>query len=659
MMKKDARIRIGCALLAVATMALNACPRGGSDHEGPIVLESPASGAGLTTPFPGFSWSEHPGAFQEVGKPVDYDIQIASDASFENLVDEDRVALSRYVHDQPLAPGRYHWRVRAIPHEQEPTPWSTPLQFAIREPDLVVRVDASGEPVQAVRDAVAKVKNAQGRPARIVMPPGEYEIGGSLHGYLFDLDGSSDIVIDGTGAKLNFTSRKQGLIRARNCERIAVTGFDVSFAKGALRVQGRVTALDPVTRQVRVKIEPGFPGFDTSDSPKSDILYLLEPGTEGRLKSDTRNFFRAADGYTQEGDDSWSFTIAADFDRWGVGDRFGYNFRSGSMHLVDFSETREVTAHDLTAAGWGGMQFVSIEGDDFRILNCRTRFDEGKWMTGNADGVHIRGHRLGAWIEGMSIQAIGDDSIALYARPAWMKSVAPGEGSRTATCRKEFFNLEPGDEVSFFQPTTGAILLETKVEKVNPIEDGFEVTFADPLPEGIRFKGPVQQATQIWNRSRSCGNFMVRDSEFINIRRYGTVFRSKRGVIENNTYRGNSARAIVFINGTDWPNGLYASEIIVRNNTISDSCFDHPSGPAAIAFVFNGYKRGASSIGPRHVLIEDNTIEECPSPEVSLRWVRNAVVRGNTVLTADGEVPARLDVQNSEGIGHSSSAPNE
>jgi len=655
------RLQLG-ALLAMGAMALSHCSKNESETEdavGPIELVAPSSGSETTSPFPGFSWSEHPDSFKNIGKPVEYDIQIASDASFASLVDEDRVALNRYIHDEPMAPGHYYWRVRAIPHGEEPTAWSSPLDFAINPPDSVVTVDVSGDPMRGVREAVAKAKESVGQSVRIVMPPGEYEIGDSMRGYLFDLEECSDVVIDGTGVKLNFTSRKQGLIRASGCERIAVTGFDVSFAKGSLRVQGRVTALDAATGKVTVKIEPGFPGFDASDNQGHDIIYLLEPDSEGRLKSDVRNFFRPDSAYTKEGEDTWSFTIGTDFDRWQVGDRFAYNFRSGSLHLVDFSESREVTAHGLTTAGWGGMQFVSIEGDDFRILNCKKRFDEGKWMTGNADGVHIRGHRLGPWIEGMSIQAIGDDSIALYARPAWMKSVVEGENSRTAICRTEFFNLEEGDEVSFFQPMTGEILLETTVESVKPIEGGFETSFADPVPDNIRFKGPVQQATQIWNRSKSCGNFMVRGSEFTNIRRYGTVFRSKRGVIENNSYRGISARAIVFVNGTAWPNGLYASEIIVRNNTIEDSCFDHPSGPAAISFMFNGYKRGAASIGPRNLLIEGNIIENCPSPEIALRWVRNAVVRDNTVPSDDGSIPARLDARNSQDINHAVSVANE
>jgi hypothetical protein len=644
------------AWLAVSLFA----PTAGADEGGGAVpprrgigLDQPVPESRSANPFPGFSWSAHPDASKEVGEPVEYQIQIASGAGFTTLIDEDRVALNRYVCDKPFNPGNYQWRVRAIPYRGEPTNWTAPSSFIIREPEVVLMVDTAKDVVEAVREAVAKARAAAGRSVRIVVPPGDYKINESFKGPLFEVSGLSNTVIDGAGVRLRFSNRKQGLIKAKDSANIAIMGFDTSFAKGSLRVQGRVKAVDTPNRTVTVAIEPGYPGFDASDNPKHDIFYLLEPGTEGRLKTGAPNFFRADGAFKREAEGLWSFTISRDTGFCQVGDRFGFNFRAGSSHLVDFSQSRSMTAYRLTHAGWGGMQFVSIEGSDFRILHCKTRFAEGDWMTGNADGVHIRGHVLGPWIEGVRIQAIGDDSIALYARPAWMKSVDSGGNPRVALCRSEFFNLETGDEISFFQPLKGEILLETRVEHVARSENGFKVTFADPLPRDLRFEGPVQQATQIWNRSKSCGDFMVRKCEFINIRRYGTVFRSKRGVVEENAYRGISARAIVFTNETEWPNGLYSSEIIVRNNTIIDSCFDNPNGPAAISFLFNGYRRGAGSIGPRNLLIEGNWIESCPSPEITLKWVHNAVVRGNTARIGNSPRPARVDSRQSERIVHS------
>jgi len=621
-------------------------------------LITPPQKAQDAYPFPNFTWTEHPEAFKDVGRPVYYEIQIAADAAFTSMVDEDSIILNRYVHDRPLAQGRYYWRVRAVPCGQAPAAWSETRAFTIAPCDEVITVKVPSDAqdhTNAIQQAVARTATTakQGKSVKLVFPPGDYYIGESMRGPLIELNGVTDIVIDGTGARLHLTSRKQGLIHANHCENITVMGFSTSYRKGALRVQGYVKAVDQEEQTVTVSIEPGFPDFSASDSPGSDIFYLLEPHTEGRLKTGTPNFFRVKGDFSENADNTWTFSLNRPVEAWDVGDRYCYNFRGGSTQFVDFRESRSVTAYGLTTGGWGGMQFVAIEGSQFTILHCRTTFDEGKWMTGNADGVHIRGHEVGPWIEGLQIQAIGDDSVALYARPASIHALLSGPGgpARTLICKREFFNLEAGDEVSFFQPLQGAILLETRVEAVVPVPAGFQVTFRDPLPADLKLNGPLVQVTQIWNRSKSCGDFMVRDSEFTNIRRYGTVFRSKRGVVENNRYTGVSTRSIVFINGTQWPNGLYASDIIVRNNAIIDSGFDSTSRPAPISFIFNGYKRSATTLGPRNLLIEGNTIENCHAPEIHLAWVENAVLRNNRTRKANGLwVPATYTAPQSKGV---------
>lgn len=611
----------------------------------------PAPGAVSANPFPGFHWPAHAEAFRDVAHPVEYEIRISREtAGAVEVVDEDRVALNRYVHDRALAPGTYRWQVRPH-HRGQAGTWSEAAVFTIREAERVLRVDAAKDPVEGFKEVLKQADAEKGKSLRIVVPPGEYRIDPSFEGYLFDVSGRSNLVIDGTGARIRFASRKQGLMLAKDSADIAILGFDCAYAKGSLRVQGRIRSIDAAGRRITVSVEEGFPGFDASDNQQQDIFYLLEPGKTGRLKTGAPSFLRAKGPITRAADGTWLFQVARDVGFCRAGDRFGFNFRSGSLHLIDASGAHGITASGLITTGWGGMGFVSVEGGDFRVLHCKTRLGEGEWMSGNADGVHIRGHDTGPWIEGTDINGIGDDAVALYSRPAWMKAPAPGADRRTAWCRAAFFNLDPGDEVSFFQPLQGRILLETTVEKVVAEKGGFRVSFADPLPDGLRFEGPVQQATQIWNRSKSCGDFMVRNSRFTNIRRYGTVFRSKRGVVENNRYEAISSRAVVFRNEAEWPNGLYASEIIVRGNTIVDTGFDNPGVQPAVAFLFSGYKRGAAGIGPRNILIENNTFESGSRPQIHFTWTRDAMLRNNRVKTEQGGwMPAKFQARESEGI---------
>lgn len=593
--------------------------------------------------FPSFDWEDHPSQFADMTNPVSYEIQIATDEQFSAIVDEDEVLLSRYVHDKPFDEGVYFWRTRSITYGGETSSWADTKTFTVEAPETLVTVPLpSGQEdcTSSVQDAVTQAQTyaESGQSVKVIFPAGDYYFGESLIGEVISLNNVKNIEIEGTGAIFHFSARNQGLIEASGCKNISISGINVTYAKGLFRVQGHVVSVNQNDRTAIVSIENGSPDFSASSSLSTDIFILLDPETDGRIKDLSSNFYRMS-SFQDNGNDTYTVNIAdgGDFEQWEVGDRFVYHFRSGSKAFVDFGESQDVTTYNITTDGWGAMGFVSVKGSNFNILNCTTQMQEGKWMMGNADGIHVREHKIGPWIEGLDMQATGDDGLAFYARSIAMTSVKPNGNEQSAICVSTYFNLEKGDEVAFFQPKEGRIILETTVKSVEEITGGYSVVFADALPDGIITGSPLVNVTQIWNRSKSCGEFMVRDSKFINNRRYANVFRSKRGVIENTEYRGASTRAIHFRNETAHPNGLYASEIILRNNHIEDCSFDGSGTQSPISFKFESSGGVAQSIGPRNILIEDNTIKDCPSPEIELIGANHVVIRGNTVIASDGE----------------------
>lgn len=615
--------------------------------------------------FINFDWPDHPQQFVDMAKPVNYEIQIATDKSFKQVIDTDTIGLSRYVHDRPFDAGTYYWRVRTILFDGKVEQWRRITSFNISAPQVVVQVArpiGQSNCIGAVNKAIkeAKASAASGKTVKVVFPAGDYYFNDHLTRPLIQLKDVSNIEIEGTGATLHFTNRKQGLIAALRCENISISGFNVTYAPGVFRVQGRVKQVDEKKRIVTVAIESGSPDFSASDSIAQDVFILIDDTIDGRLKDNSSTFYRM-DSYEKKEDGTFTVQLnkGGDISDWQVGGRYVYHFRSGSTMYVDFPECKNVTAYQLTTDGWGGMGFVSKKGSNYNILHCDTIMQKGKWMMGNADGVHIREHVVGPWIEGTHIQGLGDDGLALYARPVVIAKSKPDNNPKAAVCDAVFFNFEAGDAVSFFEPTQGKILLETKVVKVTKRADGkYLVLFEDVLPDGMitadelanvkanqpkvnggwdskANSGKLQDRTQIWNRSKSCGEFVIRHSKFTNIRRYASVFRAKRGVIENNVYKSASSRAINFRNETAWPNGLYASEMIISNNVIDDCGFDGAGTQAVVSFNFQ--RRGGGivqSIGARNLLIEGNTFIECPSPVIQLAGTDNVVIRKNK--RADG-----------------------
>ena len=613
---------------------------GGLVSEVPTVL-TPADGSSSPYAFPNFSWTAHRKQFREVEAPVNYEIQVADDAAFTAIIDTDTIGLPRYVHDQPFAEGNYYWRVRSVTDAGRTSAWSTVSSFTVAVPDETVTVATNS--TDAVLAAVAQTAAfaGQGKSVKLVFPAGDYTFTDTTIDTLIELDGVTNVAVDGTGAHLHFASRKQSLISSEGSENISVNGFKITYATGALRIQGHVVAVDAAAKNVTLAIAPGYPDFTASGSLVSDVFLLLDPTIDGRQKTGSVSFYRmVSNGYSQNPDGTWSVTLDRDsIPEWEVGDRFVFNFRSGSPVTTRFSDSQAVTLHGLEIGGWGNMIIGSTHGSLINLLNINTFFQNDKWMVGNADGVHLRGNTIGPWIENTVIQGNGDDGIALYARPASMTSAKPGGVQNVAVFRQDHFNLEPGNEVAFFEPLAGTILLETRV--VSVVEQGGEqgstwlVHFENDLPDGMNFSGDLVNVTQVWNRSKSCGDFMIRNGKMTNNRRYAIVQRARRGIIENMEVRGASSRSIHFANETAFPNGLYPSEIIVRNNVIQDSGF--VAGDATpLAFQFNGHDGAAQSIGPRNLLIENNTFADCGSPEIGMNDTRNAVIRNNRTHAGSG-----------------------
>ncbi|NQU44435.1 right-handed parallel beta-helix repeat-containing protein [bacterium] len=606
-------------------------------------LKTPEAGSSTFYPFPHFTWEEHAAAFESVSEPVAYDIQIARDVEFKDLADEDQVYLNRYIHDRPLEPADYFWRVRGVPYAGKPGEWSKPDRFTICPCDetITVEYDAEAEDhFEAVSKALtrAAVISQSGRSVRVDFPKGTYRYDRVDPAFL-ELANVRNIVIDGNGSRVEALRYNSPLTRITEGENIAVMSFEVDLVGERPFTQGTVLAVDSAASTFTVRLTPGFPDYETSPFAEAKHwVAVLEPGTEGRLKTGNRSLFSMKD-YQKVEDGVWNLTYASGrymplAEAFEVGDRFIQVARRPGGPSNRASDSRNVTFYDITTHASSGAQYACIEGSLVNVLHCRSLIKEGWFYSGNADGVHTRGLEIGPWVEGTDFQAIGDDSVALYARPATASVVCPDGRANALILNDGFMNLEGGNEVAFFNPQEGRILLECEVESVQKRDDGkWLATFSKPVPSNLRTGGSqnVKEIDQIWNRSKSCGDFMVRHNTFRNIRRFGAVFRARRGVVEDNTFDGCSNSAVIFVNEPFWPNGLYASDIIIRNNTIKDCAFELNSHLPITVFFRQWGNTAAPGIGPRGFLIEGNTFSDCASPQIEIVSARDVVIRDNVV----------------------------
>lgn len=645
-------------LLAVGVI-LAGCKRPDSVTTEPLnglPLLSPAPGAATAIPFPHFTWTPHPDSFADPARPVRYEIQIARDTEFRDLVDEDTLMISRYVPDRPLPNETLSWRVRAIPSTGEALPWSESRPLSITPCDEIIHVAydpslADHQPAaqEAIDRAVAL--NQLGKSVEVIFPKEIYR-GNSPKKMFLQIKGANGLVVNGNGATIHLQPFDATFAHITDSKNVVVRDFTVDMPEQLPFSQGRVVAVDPESATAEVLFEEGFPTFDDDWFRQAKgSLKLLDPKIDGRLKTGVTSWFLIAPETIEKiTDRHYRVNIAPPsyqvergkvvlsnvkpsdlVKHFQVGDRFVYALGSASSALVFAMDAEAVTYYQITNHA-AIRHFWALMCSEINVLHCALVLKEGRWFNGLSDGVHCRGNRIGPWIEGLEINGIGDDGIALYSRPMTIASPDPSGDPHRLVIKADLFAAQPGDEVTFFRPQTGTVLMETKVKSIAPTGADFSVEFQDPVPAGLNITGSLIDSDQIWNRSLSSGDFVVRNNRLTNIRRFGVIFRAKGGIVENNLFSGTSASAVIALNETQYPNGLYPSEIIIRNNEIRDCAFDTmPTAVITMLFKRLGGSEPAGSAGPHGILLENNRISGCLRPALELWSTRGIVLHGNTV----------------------------
>lgn len=614
----------------------------------PPRLERPTWGAVTVSPFPRFYWERLPGTLDDRA-PFAYDIEIARDAAFRDIVDRDRVNLARYITDRPLDPGAYYWRVRTVPPTGEPGKWSKDSSFTITPCAETVHaaLNGSGEALPALRRAFVRAAdlNRTGHSVHIIVPKGNYSITPATPTEMdafgkecLLLRSASNIVVNFGGS--HFAIKRWGIAftRVDRCRDITLMNATVDWDEETPFTQAKVTAKDDTTGKITVRVEEGFPEFDAPHMVRSDgAVLVLHPSIPGRMKAGTPIHFVVNKDAVKTGKRLWELQVVGKnkLQYFDIGDRIVKFARgNGGQSLCDSHDSERVTYFGITSyATAGGGHYTAFNDSDLAILHCKELIKAGRWFGGNADGVHAKASRIGPWIEGLIVDGIGDDSIAFYTRPMKIQAAHVDGSPRVFSLYDDSFNLEPGDEVVFFNPRKGIYYAEAVV-KESWLKGGYHRVVFDrdiPLPE--KTGADLKQTDQVWNRSKSCGDFMVRNCRLTNVRRFGVVFRALRGVVEKNYIEGTSSSGILSLNEPFWPNGPMSSDILIQNNTLKNNCFDlsHPFG--TIALLVGKYPFGlGEGRGPHNILIRDNTITDWQKHAIHLSGTRNVRLENNKIL---------------------------
>jgi hypothetical protein len=599
-----------------------------------------------------------------------YEIQIATDAAFGTVVDQDELTLiTRYVPQDPLPAGNYYWRVRARAEGDDVfRPWSETQRFEVESPaeSVFVELGSDWPTIQA------KVHEAVATPgSQLKFAAGEYRLTPGDVPVLFDLENARNITIEATDATFVFTDRVS-VLRTRNCDGVLLLGGQVDFdplpftggvidevyeESGAFDItllDGHPTPdEDPLISQhgIGMLVDLDIPGI----APGSPVVLQTQKGWERLADRRYRVRLTRPGGqlrYLKQG------LIYVDSPRAG---KAGF----------DLYASRDIAISGMTTHALAGIGVSSHYVDDLKLLNLHFAQKAGRVLGVQNGGTNMHNGREGPWVEGCRFENTGDDNNHINALV--MHAVAQPEPDQIVLPRSQFFHrgapddlgLRVGDRLMFFsrQPV-GRSLGTRRVVEIEPmVQDG-----VDCLAVGL--DGPIEpfsaasidywsrgnkdrlgrDEVQIYNLDQSSPDYAFRNNRFTGGRRIGILTKGGPGLIEDNVFADLGAGAV---EGWNAPlEGPFIDELVIQDNLIERCGVTDNRRNQSFGIWITGFDRPTEAdYLHKNILIRRNTIRDYRDRGIGIFSTENITVEDNRFENDrlgqfDGEAPAAIHTAN-------------
>jgi hypothetical protein len=525
-----------------------------------------------------------------------------------------------------------------------------PITKTIRAADFGAVPDDGLCDAEAIRKAFAALKGAPG--TKLVFDKGTYDLRSStddsnVDSYIFDVKDLQDVQIDFGGALMLVGRPQSGFMSLSNSKNVIIENMELDYLTLPYTV-GKVVAIDRDNLTFDFQILDGYLMPDdqffldyihdpkrAGDPTTRTWGYFIDPEHPGRIKPQTLNvYFQSQVDKVSPG--VYRYHISAlgragtkvneDLNLNGVaeGDIFNYLARGNGGFLV--RGNKQVTLRNIVLFAGGGANISGTYNDCLNFLGVHIRIKEGRYKTSNADGFIFHSLGYAPWFEGCTTQGMSDDTINVHIRPCFILEALTPRALRLGREPAPHPPISPqdfavGDEVEFFDGETGRVTLTAKVAEVQA--DKSVVVFDRDLT-GLKPGTEKLKSTSVYNPARSRGA-VIRNNHFGGARRFGILLRAHDALIENNTFEGLSSDAIHISNESPWPEGLFAKNVLIRNNTFKDCGFESDyirgSQRATISLSCHLPPKPLDYVAHQNIVIEGNRFEG---------WYRRAMLISNS-----------------------------
>ncbi len=453
-------------------------------------------------------------------------------------------------------------------------------------------------------------------------------------------------------------------ISVRNCERICLRGIslDWDWGKHPVASMGVICAVDehgcffdmefpmvqdiPETMDIRifspfdpVRYLPGCPDgieFRPYRNHAADSMGTGE--TEEQMEKLVRELSNRIERMEKIAPNRMRFhSVHPEWTRRRLKRGQCYNLRHYEYDMVAVSlfDSRNVTLQGVTVYSCPGSGFVG-NGDISRIHfdGCRVtpRPGTSRSITAAADCLHIANSTGRFLIENCDFSYAGDDCINIHDNTCMGIQQLDSHTIRALRVRRNAVLFEAGYSVELRNPDLSPVGYSSPLTEVryDETDNTCLLRFADSLPSGL------SPDTILFNERFHTENFIIRRNRFTNNRARGVLIHGSNGIVEENLFENIQGAAVQIETGCEkrWSEGKGVRNLVFRRNRIQ-SC-DRNAWQMAVFYMGTYLPSGRTKYPVfQNILIEENTIVDCPRLAMFLSSCRDVLVQNNCIINSN------------------------
>jgi len=611
-----------------------------ADLAAPVFAEPLGDALRSVSPHPHVAWNAVPEAER-------YRVQIfRAEAPAPIIEDTVHAVLRWFVVAAALEPGDYSARVRAERDDDSAGPWSEMLSLAVVEPAFTFEITPL-TPFEEVRRI--SLAAAASPSARIRLAAGEYKWTPGYQQAVFAWKGAKNIILEGKDAHVVLDDPSSQLIALDGCSTIAIRDVKTSHAPlpySALEV----VAVDPEGEWFEGRVLAGFAEERYPREVNQFFVYAVAPDDFMRKHPDRPGHTYLAWGKTERvGDGVFRFFTREKAERGAMrqlqsGDRALACYRRWPLNLM--SRCRDIAWSGLVGGITEGAPFMGGDNTDIKFLGlvCKSHPPyfpaAGGWVTGN--------DRRGPWIQNCIWEGLTDDGPNITGNLFLIDAVhgdrefvvSTGPAYQTATWRA-------GDDVLFWDPTTGEPLAETTIASVS--REAHRITFSTKEPvSGIVPGRDFPSHTHVYNLSTQNQQLLIRGNLIRGGRRFGFNVKAIDALIDRNRFEAVASCAIYLENEPTGWEGIVNRNVVVQGNVLIGCGTDAASRRWQRAGIHvNTWRPGRGMdetewMGNRNILVRRNVFEGHAGVGIGIDNADGVIIHGNTFSNpsslADGAI---------------------